>query len=400
MPGAVASGLSSLCSTLLGVDSSGRRRLAEAPFTLKVDFYQNSFVSDIKEIQFTEEAIMDELHIIEDNEDVIIQNGNILRETILGIESDIQEIKASLSTGPWTQTGCGNKECDLDETNKNCPADCVDAQLDTTSSSKAMSMSSEKIHFAIKAKRSIDIKSLSFYTSIARSSVVTVRMQEGENSEGIFSSWDQDSWKEVFRSNVSTGGYNASGNASLTKVTFSQAIAIPSGQTATFEMHSASSNIIVHGENQEGKRAAQNSALEVHVGRDSNNHPVSFAGILVYDGVEPGSSSAGRSKTAKAKTAKMEKDDRLLEADSMANANKETLTLDLDGVKFDIINAMDATMNAMDTKIMNAIDANMNAIDAKMKAMEGMIGQLLEQNKKLFEIISVTGVNSQLEDNL
>ena len=98
-----------------------------------------------------------------------------------------------------------------------------------------MASSAESIKFAIKAKRAVAVKSLSFYTSTAaRNSEVTVKTLEGQYSQGIFSDWTADGWKTVFHGQVFARGYDSAG-AQLTTVKFDKEVVVcrPFAQSST-----------------------------------------------------------------------------------------------------------------------------------------------------------------------
>ena len=171
-----------------------------------------------------------------------------------------------------------------------------------------MASSAESIEFAIMAKRAVAIKSLSFYTrTAARNSEVTVKTQEGQYSQGIFSDWTADKWTTV-STEVFTLGYD-SGGAQLTTVKFDHDVVVSAGKTQSFEVHTVSSRIMVQLFGREGMLAGQDMVLEVRARRSGAQSPAVFGGIIEYDGLDDGFNAGGRSKSAKAKAAKLEKDD-------------------------------------------------------------------------------------------
>ena len=253
-----------------------------------------------------------------------------------------------------TAVSCGNNSCEMDETNKSCPKDCISAQLDTTSYGQSMASSAESIKFAIKAKRAVAVKSLSFYTSTAaRNSEVTVKTLEGQY-KGIFSDWTADGWKTVFHGQVFAQGYDSAG-AQLTTVKFDKEVVVSAGKTQSFEVHTVPSRIMVQLGGREGMLAGQDTALKVRVGRSGAQSPAAFGGIIEYDGLDDSSNAGGRSKSAKAKTAKLEKDDVMLDTNSavflQAEMDREEEDIALDPVRADI--------KALDDK-MDSIKADVN----------------------------------------
>ena len=268
--------------------------------------------------------------------------------------------------------GCGNDLCEVDETNKNCPNDCISAQLDTTPLYQSMASSAESIKFAIMAKRVVAIKSLSFYTRTARNSEVTVKTQEGQYSRGIFSDLATDGWTTVFHGQVVTRGYD-SGGAQLTTVEFDHHVVVSAGKTQSFEVHTVSSRIMVQLGGREGMLTGQDTALEVRVRRSGAQSPAAFGGIIEYDGLDDGSNAGGRSKSAKAKTAKLEKEDVLFETGEdegyfQAESDWEEEAIALDPVRADV-KALDDKVGALDDKV-GALDDTMGALDDKMGALE------------------------------
>jgi len=237
-----------------------------------------------------------------------------------------------------------------------------------------MASSAESINFTIKAKRAVAIKSLSFYTSIsARNSEVTVKTLEGQYSQGIFSDSTADEWETVFHGRVFTRGYDSK-DAQLTTVTFDQDVVVPTGKAQSFEVHTASRIMVQLGE-QEGMLAGHDTALEVRVGRSGAQSPVAFRGIITYDGLDDSSkNTGGRTKSAKAKTAKLEKDDAVLETGTdevflQAESHREEETIALDLVRADV-KALDGKMGALDEK--------MKALETKLGSVEGMMARMVQ----------------------
>ncbi|EJK74076.1 hypothetical protein THAOC_04271 [Thalassiosira oceanica] len=432
LPGATAGSLSTLCSNLLGV-GSGRRLLSSdgGPYSLKVTYDDNSFIEDIKEIQVTEEEIIEfERKILENEnsilkkEDIIIEKEDIIIDdlaTVKGQEDNIlqnqeqilkemQVIREALDIPPADRpptrpptivttprpssfraaASCGNDSCEMAETNKSCPHDCIGAQLDTTSYDQSMASSSESIKFVIKAKRAVAIKSLSFYTSSVGNSEVTVLTQKGQYSRGIFSDLNADEWKTVFHGQVVTRGYVSRG-AQLTTVKIDQDVVLLAGKTKSFEVRTASSRIMVQLGEQEGMLTRQDMALEVHVGRSGSQSPAAFRGIIKYDGLNDRSNPGGRSKSAKAKAAKLEKDYVMLDAGTTTaelmraeiNGKEEAHALDLVWTDVEAINIK---VEDLDDKLggdLQSIKADVEAMDDQMGALalEGDVQSIMADVK-------------------
>ena len=299
--------------------------------------------------------------------------------------------------------GCGNSSCETDETNKSCPNDCVGAQLDTTSAGQSMASSAESIKFAIMAKRAVAIKSLSFYTSTsARNSEVTVKTLEGQYSQGIFSDWTTDEWKTVFHGPVFTRRYDSEG-AQLTNVEFDQDVVVPTGKIQSFEVHTASSHIMVQLGEQEGMLAGQDTALEVRVGESGAQSPAAFRGIITYDGLDS-SNTGGRAKSAKAKAAKLEKDDAVL--DTVTNTLSSQADNDEgeeEAVASDLILQVDVTslddkMGALEENV-QSIKADAKATNDKMEALEEDVQSIMSMMTHIVKLLEASGdVKEEAED--
>jgi len=458
--------LSTLCSNLLGVGSRRRLLANEGPYSLKVTYDDNSFIKDIKEIQVTEEHIIDGLHTLEEiereilnreisilkKEEIIIEKEDIIIEdlaTVKGKEDDIlqnqeqileemQAIREALDITPQTPlptrpptrpptvvvttprpssyraaASCGNDSCEMDETSKSCH-DCIGAQLDTTSYDQSMASSSESIKFVIKAKRAVAIKSLSFYTSTTVRSEVTVKTQKGQYSQGIFSDWTTDGWRTVFHGQVFARGY-VSRSAQLTTVKFDQDVVLTTGKAQSFEVHIASSRIMVQLGGQEGTLAGQDMALEIHVGRSGAQSPAAFRGIIKYDGLDDSSSAGGgRSKTAKAKakSAKLGKDV-MLDSFLQAESNGEEVVAGLDLVQVDgkalcdKVGAMNDKMGALEENVqaiykstnddVQSIKADVKDANGKMGALETKLSSLETKLSSLeTKLASMEGMMAQI----
>ena len=292
----------------------------------------------------------------------------------------------------------------MDETNKNCPNDCISAQLDTTPLYQSMASSAESIKFAIMAKRTVAIKSLSFYTRTARNSEVTVKTQEGQYSRGIFSDLATDGWTTVFHGQVVTRGYD-SGGAQLTTVKFDHHVVVHTGKTQSFEVHTVSSRIMVQLGGREGMLTGQDTALEVRVRRSGAQSPAAFGGIIEYDGLDDGSNAGGRSKSAKAKTAKLEKEDVLFETGEdegyfQAESDWEEEAIALDPVRADV-KALDDKVGALDDKMgaleegAQSIKADVKTLDDKMKALETKLGSI---EGMMTHIVQLLEASSDVEE--
>ena len=292
----------------------------------------------------------------------------------------------------------------MDETNKNCPNDCISAQLDTTPLYQSMASSAESIKFAIMAKRVVAIKSLSFYTRTARNSEVTVKTQEGQYSRGIFSDLATDGWTTVFHGQVVTRGYD-SGGAQLTTVKFDHHVVVHTGKTQSFEVHTVSSRIMVQLGGREGMLTGQDTALEVRVRRSGAQGPAAFGGIIEYDGLNDGSNAGGRSKSAKAKTAKLEKEDVLFETGEdegyfQAESDWEEEAIALDPVRADV-KALDDKVGALDDKMgaleegAQSIKADVKTLDDKMKALETKLGSI---EGMMTHIVQLLEASSDVEE--
>ena len=300
--------------------------------------------------------------------------------------------------------GCGNGSCEMDETNKSCPNDCVGAQLDTTSYDQSMASSAESIKFAIMAKRAVAIKSLSFYTSTsARNSEVTVKTLEGQYSQGIFSDWTTDEWKTVFHGPVFTRRYDSEG-AQLTNVEFDQDVVVPTGKIQSFEVHTASSHIMVQLGEQEGMLAGQDTALEVRVGESGAQSSAAFRGIITYDGLDDSSNTGGRAKSAKAKAAKLEKDDAVL--DTVTNTLSSQADNDEgeeEAVESDLILQVDVTslddkMGALEENV-QSIKADAKATNDKMEALEEDVQSIKSMMTHIVKLLEASGdVEEEAED--
>ena len=107
---------------------------------------------------------------------------------------------------------------------------------------------------------------------------------------------------------VFTHGYD-SGGAQWTTVKFDHDVVVSAGKTQSFEVHTVSSRIMVQLFGREGMLAGQDMALEVRARRIGAQSPAAFGGIIEYDGLDDNSHAGGRSKSAKAKAAKLKKDD-------------------------------------------------------------------------------------------
>ncbi|EJK74811.1 hypothetical protein THAOC_03490, partial [Thalassiosira oceanica] len=429
--------LSTLCSNLLGVGSRRRLLANEGPYSLKVTYDDNSFIKDIKEIQVTEEHIIDGLHTLEEiereilnreisilkKEEIIIEKEDIIIEdlaTVKGKEDDIlqnqeqileemQAIREALDITPQTPlptrpptrpptivttprpssyraaASCGNDSCEMDETSKSCH-DCIGAQLDTTSYDQSMASSSESIKFVIKAKRAVAIKSLfilhQHHREIRGHCENTKRAVQPRN----LSDWTTDGWRTVFHGQVFARGY-VSRSAQLTTVKFDQDVVLTTGKAQSFEVHTASSRIMVQLGGQEGTLAGQDMALEIHVGRSGAQSPAAFRGIIKYDGLDDSSSAGGgRSKTAKAKakSAKLGKDV-MLDSFLQAESNGEEVVAGLDLVQVDgkalcdKVGAMNDKMGALEENVQaiyKSTNDDVQSIKADVKDANGKMGAL------------------------
>ena len=290
----------------------------------------------------------------------------------------------------------------MDETNKNCPNDCISAHLDTTSYGQSMASSAESIKFAIKAKRTVAIKSLSFYTSTAaRNSEVTVKTQEGQYSQGIFSDLTADKWTTVFHGQVVTRGYD-SGGAQLTTVKFDHDVVVSAGKTQSFEVHTVSSRIMVQLFGREGMLAGQDMALEVRAGRSGAQSPAAFGGIIEYDGLDDGSNAGGRAKSAKAKAAKLEKGDAVLDSGTNTlplqadNDEGEEEAVASDLVQVDAMSLNDK-MGALEKDVhsikadVKATNNKMEALDEKMEALETKLGSVEGMMTHIVKLLEASG---------
>ena len=267
-----------------------------------------------------------------------------------------------------------------------------------------MASSAESIKFAIMAKRVVAIKSLSFYTRTARNSEVTVKTQEGQYSQGIFSDWTTNEWKTVFHGQVVTRGYD-SGGAQLTTVEFDHHVVVSAGKTQFFEVHTVSSRIMVQLGGREGMLTGQDTALEVRVRRSGAQGPAAFGGIIEYDGLNDGSNAGGRSKSAKAKTAKLEKEDVLFETGEdegyfQAESDWEEEAIALDPVRADV-KALDDKVGALDDKMgaleegAQSIKADVKTLDDKMKALETKLGSI---EGMMTHIVQLLEASSDVEE--
>ena len=364
---------------------------------------------------------MDELHTVEVIElDIQQKQAQILAELLAIREALDIPPQSPLPTRPPTRpptliatprpssyraaAGCGNSSCETDETNKSCPNDCVGAQLDTTSAGQSMASSAESIKFAIMAKRAVAIKSLSFYTSTsARNSEVTVKTLEGQYSQGIFSDWTTDEWKTVFHGPVFTRRYDSEG-AQLTNVEFDQDVVVPTGKIQSFEVHTASSHIMVQLGEQEGMLAGQDTALEVRVGESGAQSSAAFRGIITYDGLDDSSkNTGGRAKSAKAKAAKLEKDDAVLDYGTntlslqVDNDEGEEEAAASDLVQVDVM-SLDDKVGALDDKV-GALDDKVGALDEKMEALEEDVQSIKSMMTHIVKLLEASGdVKEEAED--
>ena len=386
-----------MCSNLLGV-GSGRRLLGsnEGPFALKVNWDDTSFVNNIKEIkkEQKQERLLAEMQAIREALGI-----PLLPPGPLPARPPTRPPTVIATPRPITYRvafGCGDSSCETDETDKSCPNDCIDAQLDTTSHDQSMASSAESINFTIKAKRAVAIKSLSFYTSIsARNSEVTVKTLEGQYSQGIFSDSTADEWETVFHGRVFTRGYDSK-DAQLTTVTFDQDVVVPTGKAQSFEVHTAApSHIMVQLGEQEGMLAGQDMALEVRVGRSGAQSPAAFGGIIEYDGLDDGSNAGGRSKSAKAKTAKLEKDDVVLETGTdevflQAESDREEETITLDPVRAVVKKALDDKMGALEEDV-HSIKADVKTTNDKIEALEEDVQSIKSMMTHIVKLLEASG---------
>ena len=172
----------------------------------------------------------------------------------------------------------------------------------------------------------------------------------------------------------------------MTTVKFDHHVVVSAGKTQSFEVHTVSSRIMVQLGGREGMLAGQDIALEVRGGRSDAQSPAAFSGIIEYDGLDDGSTAGGRSKSAKAKTAKLEKDDAVLETGEdevhfQAESDWEEEAIALDPVRADVkalgdkMGALDDKVGALDDKV-GALEENVNSIKDDVKAANDKMGAL------------------------
>ena len=119
-------------------------------------------------------------------------------------------------------------------------------------------------------------------------------------------------------------------------------------------------------------------------------------GSSTYDGLDDGSKNAGgRTKSAKAKTAKLEKDDVVLETGTdevflQAESDREEETIALDPVRAVVKKALDDKMGALEEDV-HSIKADVKTTNDKIEALEEDVQSIKSMMTHIVKLLEASG---------
>ena len=151
---------------------------------------------------------------------------------------------------------CGNGICSMDEYSAVCPVDCSNLQLSIIDTA---SRGSPGVMFWVKSvSRSLEVSSFKFYSWAVQTSLVQVYTRTGQYTGHEL---DQSGWELVHEATI-----DLLGGATMTELSLSNKVVIPSGVTKSFFIWANQGNIKYDAGTSEGALLGSDNFIELYQG--------------------------------------------------------------------------------------------------------------------------------------